>query len=279
MAELVVVWNPQESRPGYYKGSQPHRNHNQESPQYNHYYQELPQHPHYQESRYISAEDNRMSNGTDGSARAKKRRHEESVDIGYGDNRATGAGSSTQAPARLLREIVALEGRLSLRNSSDIADLMAITHRTWLLPSDSPPAEMMAAAGKWYSETVKNNPGHGLGMPDYHIWKALISWMAERATSEAHKALATTHLLPLVDLPAYRKLGVRVCLCTSTARENTKRLKLSVTPNLDSLVDVLAAELATVSGIEEKHGRAPRSGLERELSTKLDSLSHLAKKY
>lgn len=98
---------------------------------------------------------------------------------------------------KMMNELKILQAELTLRNAQEISELKAAVQTTILLRHDHPGGGLALRAQAWYGQQVAGRPGHGLGQPDFHSYKALMMWLVNEPPTDMqadHKQFIAQHL-------------------------------------------------------------------------------------
>lgn len=184
-----------------------------------------------------------------------------------------GRGYEKDSHAKAMEELTVMQARLSLRNSRDISELKAQVQSVILFASDEPVVKLCLGAQRWYGEQVAGKPGHGLGAPDMHTWRALLMFLAEQAPEEADRAYFQKHLDEKAGGVEAMQGKVIVAIMTKTGTPDKKKLTSVRGDEFEEVVEKMVPILAKLPSAEPKYGRGPRTGLEREVQTRLDRVT------
>ena len=170
------------------------------------------------------------------------------------------------------KELLIAVAKLSLKSAEEVKELQAAVFRTIIVPADSDFATAAKDATAAFADQTRGKGGkHDLGEPHVHLWSAVVGvavQMAGPETQEAWKAHVeeANRRGPkgLLNQVAYARMK-------KTFDKKYVRFYFSVTPSLAPIMDIIMTFLTKIGG-QEKHGTAPRSGLERDIQAKLDQM-------
>ena len=195
---------------------------------------------------------------------AKKRKGEE------GGNQGA-RGSSDKH--RLLIEKTA---HLAKQLQAEMRTQKAITCVTILVPSDTALVKNMLQANVDYRNKTEGRPGHGLGGPELHRWRAAVLTILEDKDAAAEiQAMMKTHADTATPETMKRLVGHCVIKETFKKEGNAARhrIELGGRPQMHDVFDALGIYVENTLKGTVCHGRGPRTHSERKLSELMGSMN------
>ncbi len=127
------------------------------------------------------------------------------------------------------------------------------------------PMAMKAATKMWQDKATEIGKGHGQGPPRLLAWAAFLAALkTEDVGGTAKAALQTLEDTLKSQSVQQQLLAVRLCKTKITYDQKFSKVTLSVRGELESSRPLIL-EAAKQAGAEIKQGKAPPSGLERQL--------------
>ena len=117
---------------------------------------------------------------------------------------------------------------------------------------------------------------HDLGEPHVHLWSAVVGVALKSANPNAQEVLQAHVDEANRGGPKSLPGMIHCAWLKKTFDKKYVRFYSSVHTSVDPIPDIIMASLTKMDG-QEKYGTAPRSGLEREIQSKLDQLQWAVK--
>eukprot|EP00435_Cladocopium_sp_Y103_P017005 s2340_g4.t1 len=161
------------------------------------------------------------------------------------------------------KELLIAVAKLSLKSSEEMKELQAAVFRTIIVPADSDFATAAKDTTAAFADQTRGKGGkHDLGEPHVHLWSAVVGVALQMAGPESQEILKA-------HVEEANRRGPKGLLSQVTYAR--MRFYFSVIPSMAPILDIIMIFLTKIGG-QEKHGTAPRSGLERDIQAKLDQL-------
>ena len=169
-------------------------------------------------------------------------------------------------------DLLVAVAKLSLKSAEEVKELQAACFRTILVPSDCEFASAAKDATTAYADQTRGKGGkHDLGEPHVHLWSAVVGVALKSANPDAQEVLQAHVDEANRGGPKSLSGKVHYARLKKTFDKKYVRFYFSVHASVDPVLDIIMASLTKMGG-QEKYGTAPRSGLEREIQSKLDQL-------
>ena len=139
----------------------------------------------------------------------------------------------------------------------------------WFVPASHKIAIECKKAATECTKKTKGKKGHGFGIPDYWVFRALMLWMSEHVEEGAAKKIIED-MAPTCT-PAGLKHKVMHCRLADTHDSSMKRLEINLSQELNLLAQVLFSMLEGQKFVRTE-GKAPRSNNEREIMELLQKM-------
>ena len=110
-----------------------------------------------------------------------------------------------------------------------------------------------------------------MGEPHVHLWSAVVGVALKSANPDAQEVLQAHVDEANRGGPKSLSGKIHYARLKKTFDKKYVRFYFSVHASVDPVLDIIMASLTKMGG-QEKYGTAPRSGLEREIQSKLDQL-------
>ena len=138
------------------------------------------------------------------------------------------------------------------------------------------PVAMKAATKIWQEAITEKGKGHGQGPPHLPAWEAFLATLKAEDVGGAAKLALNNMEEKFKQLAITDKLlMVRVCKSKITYDQNFSKVTLALRGEMEASRSMIL-EAAKQAGAEIKHGKAPPSGLERQLQQMLTQWAEAA---
>lgn len=170
------------------------------------------------------------------------------------------------------KDLLLAVAKLSLKSAEEVKELQAATFRTIIVPADCDFATAAKDATTAFADQTRGKGGkHDLGEPHVHLWSAVVGVALKVAGPESQDALKAHVDEANRGGPKSLLNKVTYARMKKTFDKKYVRFYFSVVPSMDPILDIIMSLLTKIGG-QEKYGTAPRSGLERDIQSKLDQL-------
>ncbi len=127
------------------------------------------------------------------------------------------------------------------------------------------PTAMKAATKLWQDKVTEIGKGHGQGPPHLHAWAAFLAILkAEDVGGQAKQAIQQLEDNFKSQSIQQQSLSVRLCKAKVAYDQQYSKVTLALRGELENSRSVIL-EAAKQAGADIKQGKAPPSGLERQL--------------
>eukprot|EP00929_Paragymnodinium_shiwhaense_P073290 TRINITY_DN37313_c0_g3_i1.p1 TRINITY_DN37313_c0_g3~~TRINITY_DN37313_c0_g3_i1.p1 ORF type:complete len:200 (+),score=42.13 TRINITY_DN37313_c0_g3_i1:325-924(+) len=182
----------------------------------------------------------------------------------------SGGGAESRAVRPRRNDLTELVAKLSLHSARIVRDLEGICVTTIILPADCPPMVQGKQAGKDYSEKAKSlGKEHGLGIPSWYVWCAVVSCLAMSTKDKCEKLKAHAEAVKEVKL---LRGHVMHCKIAKTFKSTTVKFQFHVSEKLAPVAEEVIKILVDEHNGRYCDGPAPRGDLENRIQTALDEM-------
>lgn len=177
-----------------------------------------------------------------------------------------GDAALNDVTVKQLAHCVSVLGKLVLQNTQDIKALKALCFRNFLVPEGSDIAKACVEANKTYRTQNEGVKGHGLGSPDFAVWRSILGLMEVHDGKDAKDAplmLLRDHK-PKCHPQGLTRLVFHVRIAKA-GKTTTKGIEIGVHSSLEGIVDGIYSFVCKEQKGSECEGKQPKGDFERRL--------------